>query len=74
MITSILEANPKIEQWVWDDLAADKKSGHKKPTGAHRHDGRQDLYAFIPLIRANCGTASECSEDDWGQVSKYKVS
>ena len=34
MIASILEANPQIEQAVWEDLTADGKSGRKKPTGA----------------------------------------
>jgi hypothetical protein len=42
MIASILEANPQIEQAVWDDLTSDKKGGRKKrraPPGPKPYSG-----------------------------------
>ena len=50
MIASILEANREIEQWVWEDLTADRKGGRKKPTGAKGMPAEQVLrFAIVKM-------------------------
>jgi IS5 family transposase len=50
MIASILEANPEIEQRVWEDLTSDGKGGRKKPTGAQGMPAEQVVrFALVKM-------------------------
>ena len=50
MIASILEANPEIEQRVWEDLTSDGEGGRKKPTGAQGMTAEQVLrFALVKM-------------------------
>jgi IS5 family transposase len=50
MIASILEANPEIEQRVWEDLTSDGKGGRKKPTGAQGMPAEQVVrFAVVKM-------------------------
>lgn len=50
MIASILEANPDIEQRVWEDLTSDGKGGRKKPTGARGLSAEQVVrFAVVKM-------------------------
>lgn len=50
MIASILEANPEMEQWVWEDLTKDGNGGRKKPTGARGMSAERVLrFAVVKM-------------------------
>ena len=50
MIASILEANPEIEQRVWEDLTANGNGGRKKPTGAQGMPAEQVVrFAVVKM-------------------------
>ena len=57
MIASILEANPQIEQGVWEDLTSDGKGGRKKPTGAEILAPFVSVPAFRVLRQHAVGVA-----------------
>lgn len=50
VIAAILEANPEIAQWVWEDLTVDAKGRRKKPTGAEGMPAEQVLrFAIVKM-------------------------
>jgi len=54
-IASILEANPQIEQAVWDDLTSDGKGGRKKPTGAQGMPAEQVVRFAVVKMKERLG-------------------